>query len=133
MIEDIRICRKAGAHGIATGTLTSAGEIDLEILRRLIREAGSMQVTFHKAIDETANIETEIQKLKGTGIHRILTSGGAPTALDGSRMLNKLIHLTAGSLIILTAGKVTAENLDTLSRLIPSKEFHGRKIVGDLK
>jgi copper homeostasis protein len=133
MIEDIRICQKAGADGIATGVLNSSGEIDLPILRRLISEAGSMQITFHKAIDETADIETEIQKLKDTGIHRVLTSGGAPTALEGSGMLNKLISLTAGSLIILTAGKVTSENLDTLSKLIPSREFHGRKIVGNLK
>jgi copper homeostasis protein len=133
MIEDIRICQKAGADGIATGVLNSSGEIDIPVLRRLIREAGSMQITFHKAIDETANIETEIQKLKGTGIHRVLTSGGAPTALEGSLMLNKLISLTAGSLVILTAGKVTSENLAGLTRLIPSAEFHGRKIVGDLK
>jgi copper homeostasis protein len=133
MLEDIRICQKAGVDGIATGALTSAGNIDLHILRRLIHEAGSLQITFHKAIDETRNIETEIEKLKDTGIHRVLTSGGAPTAMEGSRMLNKLIHLTAGKLVILTAGKVTAENLDALSRLIPSTEFHGRKIVGDLK
>jgi copper homeostasis protein len=133
MVEDIRICKKAGADGIATGALTSAGDIDLPILRRLIHEAGSLQITFHKAIDETRNIETEMEKLKDTGIHRVLTSGGAPTAMEGSRMLNKLIHLTDGKLVILTAGKVTAENLDALSRLIPSTEFHGRKIVGDLK
>ena len=133
MLEDIRICQKAGVDGIATGVLTASGDIDLHILRRLVSEAGSMQITFHKAIDETGDIETEIQKLKDTGIHRVLTSGGAPTALEGSLMLNKLIQLTAGSLVILTAGKVTSENLDTLSRLIPSAEFHGRKIVGDLK
>jgi copper homeostasis protein len=133
MLEDIRICRKAGADGIATGVLTSAGEIDMQILRRLISGAGSMQITFHKAIDETRIIETEIQKLKDTGIHRVLTSGGAPTAQEGSLTLNKLIQLTAGKLVILTAGKVTSDNLETLSRLIPSKEFHGRKIVGDLK
>jgi copper homeostasis protein len=133
MVEDIHICQKAGVDGIATGVLTTSGEIDMHILRRLIREAGSLQITFHKAIDETANIEKEIQKLKGTGIHRVLTSGGAPTALEGTPMLKKLIQATAGSLVILTAGKVTSDNLESLSRLIPSSEFHGRKIVGDLK
>jgi copper homeostasis protein len=133
MLEDIRICQKAGADGIATGALTSSGKIDLPVLTRLIGAAGSMQITFHKAIDETVNIETEILRLKDTGIHRVLTSGGAPTALEGSRMLNKLIVLTSGSLVILTAGKVTSENLDSLSKIIASAEFHGRKIVGDLK
>ncbi len=133
MVEDIRICQKAGADGIATGVLTTSGEIDMHILRRLIREAGSLQITFHKAIDETANIEKEIQKLKGTGVHRVLTSGGAPTALEGATVLKRLIRETAGSLVILTAGKVTSDNLVSLSSLIPSTEFHGRKIVGDLK
>ena len=120
MLEDIRICKKAGADGIATGALTISGEIDFPVLHRLIREADSMQVTFHKAIDETTNIEKEIQKLKNTGVHRVLTSGGAPTALEGSAMLKNLIHSTAGSLVIVTAGKVTSNNLETLSRLIPS-------------
>ncbi len=133
MLEDIRICKNAGADGIATGVLTSTGDIDLQILRMLISEAGNMLVTFHKAIDETRNIETEIRKLMDTGIQRVLTSGGAPTALEGSRVLKKLIQLTTGKLVILTAGKVTAENLASLSELIPSTEFHGRKIVGDLE
>jgi copper homeostasis protein len=133
MLEDIQICLKAGADGIAIGALTTSGEIDVPVLHHLIRNAGSMQVTFHKAIDETMDIEKEIQKLKNTGVHRVLTSGGAPTALEGSAMLKNLIHSTAGSLVIITAGKVTADNLQTLSRLIPSREFHGRKIVGDLK
>jgi hypothetical protein len=31
------------------------------------------------------------------------------------------------------AGKVSSDNLADLRRLIPAKEFHGRKIVGDLK
>lgn len=133
MLEDIRICLKAGADGIATGALTNSGEIDLNILKRLINEAGSMQITFHKAIDESKNIETEIKKLKDAGVHRVLTSGGAPTALEGSPMLNKLIQWAQGSLIILPAGKVSSENLESLSKLIPAREFHGRKIVGDLK
>jgi copper homeostasis protein len=133
MLEDIRICKMAGADGIATGVLTPGGEIDLPLLRRLINEAGPLQITFHKAIDETNDIRSEIQKLTGTGVNRVLTSGGAPTALEGSQMLKELITLTSGSPVILTAGKVTADNLDALSKLIPSSEFHGRKIVGDLK
>jgi copper homeostasis protein len=53
--------------------------------------------------------------------------------MEGSKMLNSLIHLTAGKLVILIAGKVTSGNLDELRRLIPATEFHGRKIIGDLK
>jgi copper homeostasis protein len=43
-----------------------------------------------------------------------------------------MIRLASGKLIILAAGKVTAENLSYLSIIIHTDEFHGRKIVGDL-
>jgi copper homeostasis protein len=132
MIEDIRICNQIGTYGIAVGALTTSGEVDTGIMRRFIREAGSMQVTFHKAIDETVHIEKEISRLTHLGIHRVLTSGGAPTALEGAIMLNRLIQITQGKLTILAAGKVSSSNLHTLADLIQTTEFHGRKIVGDL-
>ena len=133
MAEDIRMCLAAGADGIAIGLLTPAREIDLSGLERLVREAGVMQITFHKAIDETTDIAREIVRLCDSGlVHRVLTSGGAPTALAGAEMINRMIRLSDKKLTILVAGKVTLENLAELSRQIPAKEFHGRKIVGDL-
>jgi copper homeostasis protein len=133
MAEDIRMCRKAGADGIAIGLLTPDREIDLTGLHDLVKNAGIMQITFHKAIDETADIERETVRLAKSGLaQRVLTSGRAATAMAGEHMINRMITLAGRSLTILAAGKVTRENLDELSRRIPAKEFHGRKIVGDL-
>ncbi len=133
MAADIRKCRFAGADGIAIGLLNKENEVDLHGLRNLVKLAGNMQVTFHKAIDVTGDIEQELHKLCDSGlVHRVLTSGGAATALEGEDMLKKMLAMAGERLSILVVGKVTQLNIDDLSRRIPAGEFHGRKIVGDL-
>lgn len=130
MADDIRTCLKAGADGIAIGMLNDRDEIDMANLRKLIKQAGRMQVTFHKAIDVTADIEKELLRLCESGLaQRVLTSGGATTALEGSATLNRMIALSGDRLTILVAGKVTQTNLGNLRKLIPATEFHGKKIV----
>jgi copper homeostasis protein len=133
MAEDIRASISAGADGIAIGLLNNRGEIDMPNLRTLVKQAGPMQVTFHKAIDVTRDIEKEFLRLCDSGIvHHVLTSGGAATAMEGAGMLKKMIALSEGRITVLVAGKVTDLNLDNLAGLIPAGEFHGKKIVGNL-
>lgn len=133
MAEDIRACVSAGADGIAIGLLTQEGRIDLPNLSTLVKLAGPMKVTFHKAIDVTHHIEKEFIRLMDSGlVHRVLTSGGASTALDGAGMLNKMIASSHGAVTIVAVGKITHENLNELSKLVHTGEFHGKKIVGEL-
>jgi len=133
MLHDIEACVSAGADGIAVGLLTSRNEIDLTGLDYLVKRAGNLQITFHKAIDTTYNILNEFIRLRDSGlVHRVLTSGGADTAAEGAEVLKKMISISNGNPAILVAGKVTSENLGSLSTLIPAEEFHGKKIVGEL-
>jgi copper homeostasis protein len=130
MLADIRSFLEAGADGIAAGVLTPGKRVDLTVLMQLIQEAGNMQVTFHKAIDETEDILREFSLLTTTGIRRVLTSGGAPTALEGRAVLNEMLGMARG-ITVVVAGKVTSANLADLQSLIPANEFHGRKIVAE--
>jgi copper homeostasis protein len=133
MAQDIIACREAGADGIAIGLLTPKNEIDLDNLHKIAEYAGNMQITFHKAIDVTSDIQKEFLKLcRSKLVTRVLTSGGADTALEGAPMLQQMIQLSENNTRIVVAGKVTYENLPALSKLIPADEFHGKKIVGDL-
>jgi copper homeostasis protein len=134
MAGDIKACLSAGIDGIAIGMLTAAGEVDLTGLHNLLKSAGNMQVTFHKAIDVTRDPVKEFIRLRDSGIiKRVLTSGGAPTAREGAGMIRKMIVHGSDRLTVVAAGKVTCDNLVELSQLIPAEEFHGRKIVGDLR
>ena len=129
MQEDIRICRELGANGVVFGLLTAAGEIDKERTVRLIQLSGPMEVTFHKAIDSATNLLESVAFLKEAGVDRILSSGGQPTALEGRNLLNRMIELAAPDTAIIVAGKVTYENFEEIREIIPSSEYHGRRLV----
>ena len=109
--------------------MTSDNKIDLELTKELIDLAYPMEVTFHKAIDEITNPLIYIDDLVSIGIKRILTSGGKATALEGKDLINEMIKKSNGRIKIVVAGKVTKENLNELSNLISSDEFHGKLIV----
>lgn len=132
MIEDIKLFKKLGVKGVVLGVLTKDNKIDYPILKRFLKETKGMEVTFHKAIDDILNPAGEIEELVKLGIDRILTSGGAKTALEGKEILNQMIHEASGQIKIVVAGGVTRENFEEVRSKIPSTEFHGKKIVGDL-
>jgi copper homeostasis protein len=70
-----------------------------------------------------------VKQLRDIGVDRILTSGGEDTALQGSGMLQKMIEIAGDQLKIIVAGKVTWENFDEIRNLIPSSDYHGRRLV----
>ena len=129
MKEDIKVFKELGVKGLVLGCLTSDNKIDLELTKELVDLAYPMEVTFHKAIDEIANPLDYIDDLINIGIKRILTSGGKATALEGKDLINEIIKKSNERLKIVVAGKVTKENINELSNLISTDEFHGKLIV----
>ena len=133
MKSDIDLAKKAGAAGVVFGLLTQENQIDSENTRLLAEYAKPLPVTFHKAIDllddpvEGVKILTEIP-----GIKRILTSGGKPTAIEGTAVIRKMIDAAGDRITILVAGKVLDSNVEEIQKLTGATEFHGKKIVGSL-
>lgn len=129
MRTDILQCKTLGVPSIVLGLLTSENRIDIESTRELVDLASPMQVTFHKAFDETPDYKQALEDVIATGAHRILTSGTKETAHEGTPILNELIDQAQGRIILVAAGKVTYENLPELSMQIRTTEFHGKRIV----
>lgn len=133
MKQSIDVCKSLNVMGVVFGILDNQDQIDIATTRMLAEYASPLEITFHKAIDDTpdpihsAEMLTEIK-----GISRILTSGGKPTALEGAGNINEMCKVTAGHLKILAAGRITNENLEEISGILDVDEFHGRKIVGHL-
>ncbi len=133
MLQSIDICKNIGVEGIVTGILTEAGDIDNILNRRLTERSYPLEVTFHKAIDATPDLVRSTEMIKQIkGFTRILTSGGAATAMEGAEKINEMIRAAGDKIRIIAAGKVTNENLGVIKRMINTDEFHGRKIVGVL-
>ena len=130
MRHDINICKKIGVQGIVIGLLDKNGLVDFENTARLVAIARPLNITFHKAIDISYDIFEAFQNLKFIGVDRILTSGRASSAEEGKEIINELVHQSRGKVKILAAGNITKENLQAMSRIIKTDEFHGRRIVG---
>lgn len=129
MKEDIKICKELGVKGVVIGALNRDNTINYDAIKDMIDLAKPMSITFHKAIDELENPVTEVKKLANLGVNRILTSGTKETALEGKNILREMIKEAGEDTIIIVAGKVTKDNLNEISNLIPAKEYHGKKIV----
>ncbi len=132
MRHDINICKKIGVHGIVLGLLNKQGFIDLENTEKLVALARPLNITFHKAIDISFDIFEAFKSLSGIGIDRILTSGRASSAEEGKEIINELIHKSRGKIKVMAAGNITKDNLNAVSQIIKTDEFHGRRIVGSL-
>ncbi len=129
MCQDIEVCKELKATGVVFGLLNKDHSIDVERTAQLVQFAKPMQVTFHKAIDESTDLLLAVSQLKEIGVNRILTSGGKATAIEGSEMLLDMLKIAGNTLKIIVAGKVTWENFDLIRQLIPSSDYHGRRLV----
>ena len=133
MKEDILFCKDLNVQGVVFGILDQNKTIDMENMKYLCDTADNLEITFHKAIDQTDSIIYEIDRLSAIGsLSSILTSGGAHNAHAGSRLLKKAVEKYEDIITIIPAGSITKNNIHELHQIIGAKEYHGRKIVGNL-
>ncbi len=104
MLRDIESCRQLGCDGVVIGALTTDGDVDVPLCRELVAAAGPLGLTFHRAFDAARDLLAAMEQVIDLGCHRILSSGGAASAMAGSRTLRQLatqagnrIHLMAGA------------------------------------
>lgn len=114
MEADIRHAAALGAAGVVLGALTADGLVDTDAVRRLVSAAGGLECTFHRAIDQTTSPVDSLGALQDLGLHRVLSSGGAPTAGQGIGTLRAMVSLT-GAVTVMAGGGVRVEDLAALS------------------
>ena len=115
-----------GAAGFATGVLAPTGEIDRSATARLVEAAGDLPVTFHRAFDHVPNVIDGIETLIGLGVRRVLTSGGAESAMAGLDALRALVVRAAGRIEIVAAGGVRPFNVERVVESTGVPAVHAR-------
>lgn len=125
MVDDIRKAIGAGAHGVVIGALLENGDIDVATCRRLVEAASGVSVTFHRAFDLCRDPRKALEQIIELGCDRILTSGCAPTALQGTAMLYRLNRQAAGRIIILAGSGVSPDNAAEILDSAGVNELHG--------
>jgi copper homeostasis protein len=126
MADDIRAAAAAGAHGVVFGALRRDATIDGAVMRRLIDAARPLPVTCHKAIDATPDPIEALEALLALGVDRVLTSGGADTALDGAATIARMVARAGDALVVMAGGGVRAHNVAAIVRQTGVREVHAR-------
>ncbi|WP_329029124.1 copper homeostasis protein CutC [Streptomyces sp. NBC_01423] len=87
MAAEVRSVIASGAAGVVIGALTADGALDTDAVARLADAARApgrpVDVTLHRAIDQSADPVATAALLPSLGLTRVLTSGGAPAAAEG--------------------------------------------------
>ena len=126
MVSDAEAMVELGAAGLVTGVLDGGRRPDGSALRALVDAAGSVPVTFHRAFDDVPDREAALDLLVEVGVARVLTSGGAGSALEGKEALERLVHRAAGRITILAGGRVRGDHAAALVRATGVTELHAR-------
>ncbi len=112
MTAEVRSVIASGADGVVVGALTAVGTLDVEAVRRLADaawEAGAaagrrVEVTLHRAIDQAVDPVGAAALVPGLGLTRILTSGGAVTAVEGLATIGEMAAVATGVEVMAGAG-----------------------------
>ncbi|CCH76174.1 Copper homeostasis protein cutC [Nostocoides japonicum T1-X7] len=114
MVDDVAHAVAAGAAGVVVGALDARGMPDLPFVERVLEAAAGAEVTFHRALDASADPVRAYEQLAGVGLTRVLTSGGRPTALEGRETLRALVALGLSTQVMAGSG-VTAANVRAIA------------------
>jgi copper homeostasis protein len=123
---DIEAARMLGADGVVLGALTHEGKLDVEQLKPLLDAAAPLPVTFHRAFDLARDQDQALEALIHLRVARVLTSGGAPTAIEGVERIAALVRRAGGQIAVMAGGGVREETVQEIVHRSGVSEVHVR-------
>lgn len=124
MEEEIAAFRALGANGVVIGVLTPAGELDVPAMERLMKAAGDMEVTLHRAFDMARDPFETVERAVELGCDTILTSGQAADALAGAGTLAELARRGAGRICVMAGSGVRKDNIRAIHEKTGLLAYH---------
>jgi len=116
MSADIAAARAAGLTGVVLGA-TRGGALDRAVLADLVAAAQGLDMTLHRAVDLCDDATDAVETAAALGFQRILSSGGAATAIEGLPRLAAMIAAARGRVAIMPGAGVSAETVGLLRPL----------------
>jgi copper homeostasis protein len=126
MRADLQRLRSQRVQGVVFGVLLPDGHLDVARMAVLVREAAGLRTVCHRAFDRTPDPEATLRELLALGLDEVLTSGHAPTALEGAEVLGRLHALGGNRLAILAGGGVRPHNVRELVAQSGVHRIHAR-------
>jgi len=124
MKTDVEIAKELAVDGIVFGILTPDAVIDVERSREIIELAKPLNITFHRAFDRSADPFRSLETLISLGVHRVLTSGQRPSAMEGINLLAELVKTAGNRIIIMPGVGIDETNIRELITHTEAREYH---------
>ena len=99
---------------IITGALTEDNHLDRNALKAIRDRTPGAALACHRCFDLTPNPFVALEQLIDLGFDRVLTSGQAPTALEGADTIAKLVHQANKRIEIIAGAGIRPHNVQEL-------------------
>lgn len=127
MLQSIEAFKKIPIEGLVIGVMKN-GLIDRDAMQQIFEAAAPFPITFHKAIDQSADVIGDLEWLnKYPIVDTVLTSGGRELVSDGIDQILVMKKIFKGN--IMAGGKITQKNLSAIHEALQLQWYHGRNIV----
>lgn len=125
MRRQLQQLKQIGVSGVVSGVLLPDGRVDLERSRVLVELASPLEFTFHRAFDETPDLDEALEAVIATGADWLLTSGGEPDLQKGVDAIARLVQKSAGRIGVIAGGGLRLDDLEMVLRRSGVRSLHG--------
>ena len=125
MIRDAGALMDCGADGLVTGGLSAGGLIDHGLIEKLGDVCRHGELVFHRAFDVIHKQFETLDELIELRVDRVLTSGSAATASEGTARISDLVKSASGRIEILPGGGIRANTVGELLDKTGCTQVHG--------
>ena len=110
--------------GIVSGALDTHGLPDVDLIKGIILAAAEREFTFHRAVDVSSDPIRALEACMLLGVQRVLTSGGASSALDGASVLAEFVRRAKGRMAVAAAAGIGPANVVEIVERTGVEEVH---------
>ncbi|MCF8329291.1 MAG: copper homeostasis protein CutC [Crocinitomicaceae bacterium] len=114
MLSDIKDCRELGVKGIVIGALNLNKTIDRDAMLRMKEVAKDLEITCHRAFDDSFDWKNSMDVLIEAGINRILSSGLSSSVELGLPILTEMMKYAKSRIEIMVGGGVNLGNVQRI-------------------
>lgn len=122
-VANIKAVKSVGLKGVVIGAERN-GALDRRAIEAMINAADGLDVTIHRVVDVVDKPDAALELAIALGAVRILTSGAAKSAPDGTATLTRLHTWAAGRIEIMAGGGIKSTTLPALMAATPITSFH---------
>ncbi len=122
--KEISFFNDLGVDGVVIGALLPDHRINTSFLLQVKNNFPDLDITFHKAFDDTPDWKASLEILLDCGINRVLTAGCNDHVIKGMSTLKLMIEYAQDRIEILPGGGLNDHNIDFFVKNIQPKWVH---------